>query len=83
IPLSRIGSKPYIFGTMGVEWAVPLPTNIADKLKEQFKDKIVLAPGNFISLYSAVDGAEKDGIKEIYTGINLGNNYGIYLWKKN
>ncbi|MEM4004757.1 MAG: hypothetical protein QXM43_03880 [Desulfurococcaceae archaeon] len=83
IPLSWIGSKPYIFGTAGAEWAVPLPNNIAEELINQFKDRIVLAPGNFISLYSAVDGAEKDGIKEIYTGINLGNNYGIYLWKKN
>ncbi|MEM5806468.1 MAG: hypothetical protein QXO07_01730, partial [Candidatus Aenigmatarchaeota archaeon] len=83
IPLSWIGGKPYIFGTASAEWAVPLPNNIADKLKEQFKDKIVLAPGNFISLYSAVGGAEKDGIREVYTGINLGNNYGINLWNRN
>ncbi|MEM4620999.1 MAG: hypothetical protein QW607_12410, partial [Desulfurococcaceae archaeon] len=83
IPLNWIGGRPYIFGTFAAEWAVPLPTNIAEKLKEQFKDKIVLAPGNFISLYSAVGGAEKDGIREVNTGINLGNNYGINLWKKN
>ncbi|MEM4841588.1 MAG: hypothetical protein QXG80_02550 [Nanopusillaceae archaeon] len=83
IPLSWIGGRPYIFGTSAAEWAVPLPTNIAEKLKERFRDRIVLAPGNFISLYSAVGGAEKDGIREVNTGINLGNNYGINLWKKN
>ncbi|MEM2588148.1 MAG: hypothetical protein QXV23_07620, partial [Candidatus Bathyarchaeia archaeon] len=86
IPLAYMYYDPYIIGTSRDEWAVPLPNNIAEKLVNQFKDRIVLAPGNFISLYSAVDGAEKDGIKEIYSYdiIKRRDYYDrFYLWKKN
>ncbi|MEM5820678.1 MAG: hypothetical protein QW678_03535, partial [Candidatus Aenigmatarchaeota archaeon] len=86
IPLAYIYYDPYIFGTSWKEWAVPLPTNIAEELINQFKDKIVFGPGYFFSLFSAVDGAEKDGIKEIYSYdiIRRRDYYDRFcLWKKN
>jgi hypothetical protein len=80
IPLGFIGGSPYITGTMGGEWAVPLPDNIIFGLKQAFsQDRIAIGYGNLVGMYSSVDGAEKDGMTEIYSGIR---RITIYLWKK-
>jgi hypothetical protein len=80
IPLSSIGGSPYIFGTMGGEWAVPLPDNVIAVLKQAFPNsRMAIGYGNLIGMYSCIDGLEKDGITEIRSGLR-GNS--IYLWKK-
>jgi len=80
IPLSSIGGSPYIFGTMGGEWAVPLPNNVIAVLKQTFPNsRMAIGYGNLIGMYSCIDGLEKDGITEIRSGLR-GNS--IYLWKK-
>jgi hypothetical protein len=80
IPLGSIGGSPYIFGTMGGEWAVPLPNNVIAVLKQAFPNsRIAIGYGNLIGMYSCIDGLEKDGITEIRSGLR-GNS--IYLWKK-
>jgi hypothetical protein len=80
IPLGFIGGSPYIIGTMGGEWAVPLPDNIIFALKQTFsQSRIAIGYGNLIGMYSSVDGVEKDGMTEIFSGIR---RITIYLWKK-
>jgi len=80
IPLSSIGGSPYIFGTMGGEWAVPLPDNVIAVLKQAFPNsRMAIGYGNLIGMYSCIDGLEEDGITEIRSGLR-GNS--IYLWKK-
>jgi len=80
IPLGYIGGQPYIFGTMGGEWAVPLPDSIITNLKQAFpNDRIAIGFGNIIGLYSCVDGLEKDSIQQIFQGLRYEK---IYLWKK-
>jgi hypothetical protein len=80
IPLGSIGGSPYIFGTMGGEWAVPLPNNVIAVLKQAFPNsKMAIGYGNLVGMYSCIDGLEKDGITEIRSGLR-GNS--IYLWKK-
>lgn len=48
-------------GTGSDEWAVPVPDDVKDKLSEK---GLVIGRGNMLSLYSCVDGLEKDGIFE-------------------
>jgi hypothetical protein len=80
IPLGFIGGSPYIIGTMGGEWAVPLPVNIIFGLKQTFsQSRIAIGYGNLVGMYSSVDGVEKDGMTEIRSNIR---RISIYLWKK-
>jgi hypothetical protein len=82
------GAEPY-------EWVVSLPDYIANKLKSEFNDKIIIGPANGFGLYLCKDGLIKDGISEIFgfsggTGLladkqpslGLGWNFKFYLLKK-
>jgi hypothetical protein len=82
------GAAPY-------EWVVSLPDYIANKLKSEFNDKIIIGPANGFGLYLCKDGLIKDGISEIFgfsggTGLladkepslGLGWNFKFYLFRK-
>ena len=79
IPYGEIGIEPVPFGTID-EWAVFLPDNIIQLLKQNFGN-IAIGYGNLIGLYSCKDGLEKDGIKELYQGWG-GVRKILYLWSK-
>jgi hypothetical protein len=81
IPLSGIQASPYIVGAGGGEWAVPLPDDIMETLKQAFPNaRLAIGYGNIISMYSCIDGQEKDGRNQIFQYINQKGP--IYLWKK-
>jgi len=80
------GAAPY-------EWVVSLPDYIANKLKTEFNDKIIIGAANGFGLYFCKDGLIKDGINEIFgfnggTGLladkqpslGLGWNFKFYLY---
>jgi hypothetical protein len=94
-PVYWIGIEPNPIGTAHYEWVVSLPDYIADKLKSEFNDKIIIGPANGFGLYLCKDGLIKDGINEIFgfsggTGLladkwpslGLGGNFRFYLFKK-
>ncbi|MGC8832044.1 MAG: hypothetical protein ACP5PQ_05640 [Thermoproteota archaeon] len=68
-------------GAIGYEWAVSLPDCIANKMKEDFNEKIVLGAGNLFGLYSCKDGLIKDGATQILVDIPY-EDVRIYLMKK-
>ena len=89
----EIGPTPE--GAAYYEWVVSLPDYIANKLKGEFNDKIIIGPANGFGLYLCKDGLIKDGINEIFgfsggTGLladkepslGLGRNFKFYLLKK-
>jgi len=82
IPYGEISANPYIFGTMGSEWAVSVPTSVLNAVKAGMgNQKIVSGYGNMVSLYSCVDGAQKDGITMITQSMSTDKGDPI-LWKK-
>ena len=89
----EIGPTPE--GAAPYEWAVSLPDYIANKLKSEFNDKIIIGPANGFGLYFCKDGLIKDEISEIFgfsggTGLladkkpslGLGWNFKFYLFRK-
>jgi hypothetical protein len=87
--------EPAPIGAGSYEWVVSLPDYIANKLKSEFNDKIIIGPANGFGLYFCKDGLIKDGISEIFgfsggTGlladkepsIGLGSNFRFYFLKK-
>jgi hypothetical protein len=87
--------EPTPIGAANYEWVVSLPDYIANKLKSEFNDKIIIGPANGFGLYFCKDGLIKDGISEIFgfsggTGlladkepsIGLGSNFRFYFLKK-
>ena len=89
------GIEPAPIGAGYQEWVVSLPDYIANKLKSEFNDKIVIGPANGFGLYFCKEGLIKDGISEIFgfsggTGlladkkpsIGLGWNFKFYLFRK-
>jgi hypothetical protein len=89
------GIEPTPIGAANYEWAVSLPDYIANKLKSEFNDKIIIGPANGFGLYFCKDGLIKDGISEIFgfsggTGLladkqpsaGLGWNFRFYFLKK-
>ena len=81
IPFQDTVSEPYIKGTMGAEWAVSIPDSAINVLKYKMpNDRIAIGYGNMLSLYSAIDGAEKDGIEETFQVFR--NKWPIYNWLK-
>ena len=43
-----------------------LPDYVAEKLKSEFGDKIIIGPANGFGLYLCKDGLLKDGVKEMF-----------------
>jgi len=87
--------NPAPIGAGDYEWVVSLPDYIANKLKGEFNDKIIIGAANGFGLYFCKDGLIKDGINEIFgfsggTGLladkqpslGLGWNFKFYLFRK-
>jgi hypothetical protein len=81
-PVTFIHIEPTPKGAAYYEWAISLPTNVINSLKEKFPDaKLLIGSGNFFGLYSCGNGLEKDGIKEVYMYAPY-TTQRIYLMKK-
>jgi hypothetical protein len=81
-PVTFIHIEPTPKGVAYYEWAISLPTNVINSLKEKFPDaKLLIGSGNFFGLYSCGNGLEKDGIKEVYMYAPY-TTQRIYLMKK-
>jgi hypothetical protein len=94
-PAYWVRIEPAPVGAGDYEWVVSLPDYIANKLKSEFNDKLIIGPANGFGLYLCKDGIIKDGISEIFgfsggTGLladkqpslGLGWNFKFYLLKK-
>jgi len=94
-PAYWVRIEPTPIGAANYEWVVSLPDYIANKLKSEFNDKIIIGPANGFGLYLCKDGLIKDGISEIFgfnggTGLladkqpslGLGLNFRLYFLKK-
>ena len=80
-PVVNVHIEPTPLGASPYEWAVSLPDDIVNNLKNTFsEEKLLIGPGNIFGLYLCKDGLEKDGIKEVY--LWLWNDNNIYLMKK-
>jgi len=81
IPSSETSYKPRKAGAGSSEWSVSIPDTAIDILSFiRTNDRIVIGHGNMLSLFSAVDGAEKDGVEEIFQVYR--NKWPIYNWLK-
>jgi hypothetical protein len=81
-PITFIHINPVQPGGSPYEWAISLPTDVINSLKEKFPDaKLLIGSGNFFGLYSCGKGLEKDGIKEVFMYAPYTANK-IYLMKK-
>jgi hypothetical protein len=81
-PVTFIHIEPTPLGGWPYEWAISLPTDVINSLKEKFPNaELLIGSGNFFGLYSCGDGLEKDGIKEadMYAPYTTQR---IYLMKK-
>ncbi|MFZ8792138.1 MAG: hypothetical protein ACO2OS_07740, partial [Thermosphaera aggregans] len=65
-PAYWVGIEPTPIGAANYEWVVSLPDYIANKLKGEFNDKIIIGPANGFGLYFCKEGMIKDGISEIF-----------------
>ena len=94
-PAYWVRIEPTPEGAAYYEWVVSLPDYIANKLKSEFNDKIIIGSANGFGLYLCKDGMIKDGISEIsgFSGgtglladkepsLGLGSNFKFYLLKK-
>jgi hypothetical protein len=94
-PAYWVRIEPTPIGAENYEWVVSLPDYIANKLKSEFNDEIIIGPANGFGLYLCKDGLIKDGINEIFgfsggTGLladkepslGLGWNFKFYFLKK-
>jgi hypothetical protein len=94
-PTYWVEIRPTPEGAAYYEWVVSVPDYIANKLKSEFNDEIIIGPANGFGLYLCKDGLIKDGISEIFgfsggTGLladkepslGLGWNFKFYLLKK-
>ena len=94
-PAYWVGIEPTPIGAANYEWVVSLPDYIANKLKGEFNDKIIIGPANGFGLYFCKEGMIKDGISEIFgfsggTGLladkqpslGLGSNFRFYFLKR-
>jgi hypothetical protein len=94
-PAYWVEIEPTPIGAGRYEWVVSLPDYIANKLKGEFNDKIIIGPANGFGSYLCKDGLIKDGISEIFgfsggTGLladkqpslSLGWNFKFYLFRK-
>jgi len=87
--------NPLPIGASRYEWVVSLPDYIANKLIDEFNDKIIIGLANGFGLYFCKDVLTKDGISEIdgFSGGTvlssdkqpftfLGSNFKFYLFRK-
>jgi len=94
-PAYWVEIEPTPEGAAYYEWVVSVPDYIANKLKSEFNDKIIIGSANGFGLYLCKDGLIKDGINEIFgfnggTGLladkepslGLGWNFKFYLFRK-
>ena len=84
VPYGRFLALPYISGTSLDEWAVSVPTGVLNAAKADMgNQKIVSGYGNMVSLYSCVDGAQKDGRTMITQSLDMRGGKGDpIIWKK-
>jgi len=64
-PVYLVHIAPTPVGAEASEWAVSLPDYVANKLRGEFNDTIIVGPANGFGLYLCKDGILKDGIKEL------------------
>jgi hypothetical protein len=94
-PAYWVRIEPTPIGAANYEWVVSLPDYIANKLKSEFNDKVIIGPANGFGLYLCKDGLIKDGISEIFgfsggtalladkePSLGLGSNFKFYLFRK-
>jgi len=65
-PTQFVYIDPKPLGVARYEWVVSLPDYIAEKLKSEFGDKIIIGQANKFGLYLVKDGLLKDGIEKIF-----------------
>ena len=56
---------PVPAGAGNYEWVVCLPDDAANKLRNEFGDRIIIGPANGFGLYLCKEGLIKDGVKDI------------------
>jgi hypothetical protein len=65
-PVYLVHIEPTPVGAAASEWAVSLPDYVANKLRGEFNDTIIVGPANGFGLYLCKDGILRDGIKELF-----------------
>jgi hypothetical protein len=81
VPSSETSYEPRKAGAGSSEWAVSIPDSAINALRYKMpNDRVVIGHGNMLSLYSAIDGAEEDGIEETFQVFR--NKWPIYNWLK-
>jgi hypothetical protein len=76
-PTYFVYTGPVPAGAAWYEWVVSLPDYVAEKLKSEFGDKIIVGPANGFGLYLCKDGLLKDGVKKM-----LGFSGGSYVYRR-
>ncbi len=82
-PIERLGIDPMPLGTPGAEWAITLPDYLINGIyKSNWKNKVLIGPGNTFGLYSCKDGLIKDYVSKIFLRIaDISKNL-VYIMKK-
>jgi hypothetical protein len=75
-PTYFVRITPNPVGTAVYEWVVSLPDYVAEKLRAEFGDRIIIGPANGFGLYLCKEGLLEDGVKEI-----SGFSGGSYLYR--
>jgi hypothetical protein len=78
IPLGWIGGEPLPVGAGSIPGYI-LPDNALQIVHLAFGDKNIVSFVNFINPYSCIQEAERDGIREVFSGLR---GITVYLWKK-
>jgi len=65
-PTYFVHIEPVPNGVPSYEWVISLPDYVAEELRSEFGDKIIIGPANGFGLYLCKEGLLKDGIKEIF-----------------
>jgi hypothetical protein len=65
-PIYFVHIEPIPVGAAWYEWVVSLPDYVAEGMKSEFNDTIIVGPANGFGLYLCKDGMLKDGIIELF-----------------
>ncbi|MEM3449296.1 MAG: hypothetical protein QXP38_10560, partial [Nitrososphaerota archaeon] len=79
-----INSDPFLInqGAPGSEWAVTLPDNVIQQLRQTFlNNKIITDYANRIGLFSSIDGLLRDSSSVQWIGTTIRDKT-VYLWEK-
>ncbi|MEM4229652.1 MAG: hypothetical protein QXZ66_07835, partial [Thermoproteota archaeon] len=69
-------------GAPGSEWAVTLPDNVIQQLRQTFlNNKIITDYANRIGLFSSIDGLLRDSSSVQWIGTTIRDKT-VYLWEK-